>query len=631
MTSDIIPKKKAKIKSRVVLLIMVLSLASFAYAGASMIYGESKEDIQLPAFLGNKTENVDLLTAKDTGEKPFSFFVVGDTRLGDFFSAIYKHDIRGDAPDFGVILGDFVKGPTAEYHRRFMTDFSSWGVRVPVFLVAGNRDIVTTDDPGELFYSFTPQSFEAIYGPDNFHFTHDGCLFVVLDDVNTETYLPYLADVLGHRKGDTRMTFVFTHASATFVSPAITGRDMQGEKRFLSLIEKYNVDYVFSGDYHSYVRTRIKDTTFIVSGGGMDKIGEKNHATDPYHAMVIRVDPTTKVVNEEIYAGKSRFLFTHAVAGTMLTQAFPLLEYQEKAGLPILWGSGLITAMLGMWFFVLSGQTGRSLSLAGAGSAGGSSGMALPRVGEGVSSGRVLPSFGKAERKAFRRRIRAVFKGLDPLTGAMSLFQRIDVALSAARTSRYYQPVYGRVSKKSKRDCIERWDAMKKHLPSPPFSFLDTGCEIGYFTFMASESGAVAIGVERKKRLYDFAMMIRAIRKMDRTAFLNVGIDIDTVRSLPRVDMLCCLSIFHHWVSEWGFDTADRIFSTLCEKTTSIFFETGQPNESVDWKKKFAFMEPDIEGWIANYLSKKGFSKVECLGEYSTNRGDTRFLFFASK
>jgi SAM-dependent methyltransferase len=232
---------------------------------------------------------------------------------------------------------------------------------------------------------------------------------------------------------------------------------------------------------------------------------------------------------------------------------------------------------------------------------------------------------------SMKKRVKNFMKKLNPLKAVIGLSQRIVVASAGLRRSRYYQPIYGRVSTRSKRESIIRWDAMKQYLPSDSFSFLDTGCEIGYFTFKASERGAVAIGVERKKKLYDLAMTIRSIQKMDRTAFFNMGIDINNVRSLPRVDVLCCLSIFHHWISEWGFDTADEIFSILCEKTTSVFFETGQPNESVDWAAKVVFMEPDIDGWISKYLASKGFSKVTSLGEYSTNRGDTRFLFFASR
>ncbi len=631
MSSNSLVRENRKIKYRVILVFTIFLLLSLTYAGASLIYGEFAEETQLPAFLGNKPDNIDLLRDKDTGSGPFSFFIAGDIQQGDFFPDIYKNSIEGDSPDFGVILGDFVKTPRMEPHTEFIRDFSTWGIREPLFLVCGNHDIITEEDErhNRLFLNFTLKEFERTYGPADFSFTYHGCLFVVLDDIDTDAHVAYLDDVLSHRKKDTPMTFVFTHIPPHTISPAIKCREMLGEKEFLSLIDEYNVDYVISGDFHSYCRARVKNTNFVVSGGGMDRDGDNSrNRKGSYHAMLFQVDPNMKTVDERIYTGKSRFALAGLLKRNMFLQVFPFIEYQEKAGLPVIWGGALITAFLGLWLFLLSMESkwgsvvisngGSSLALMGFSVVKPSADIARPRYG----SGGVPP---------LRKRMRTAIKELDPLRGAIALLQHILVAGAGLRSSRYYQPIYGGRSTESKRDCVKRWDAMERYLPSYPFSFLDTGSEIGYFTFKAAENGAVAFGVERKKKLSDLAMTIRSVRKSGHTAFLNVGIDINTVRSLPQVDVLCCLSIFHHWVSEWGFGTADTILSILCEKTTSIFFETGQPNESVSWTAKVAFMEPDIEGWITKYLIGKGFSKVKCLGEYPTNRGDTRLLFFASK
>jgi hypothetical protein len=630
MKSNTISRKEGKIKSWIIIVCMVLLLASLAYAGTSMIYGESVEDTPLPHFLGNKPGNIAALEDKDAGPAPFSFFIAGDLQQADFFPAIYKDFIGADSPDFGVILGDFVRPAQVESHTGFMLDFASWGVREPVFLVCGNHDILTKEDTKRsgLFKGFTLADFERTYGPADFSFTYRGCLFVILNDIDTDRHVAYLADVLSHRKSDTLMTFVFTHIPAHTISPEIKSREMRGEDKFLSLVKKYKVDYVISGDFHSYFRAKVGDTNYLISGGGMGRDGDnRENRKGSYHAVLIRVDPTTKTVDERIYTGESRLRLAAAMKTNMLVQVFPFLEYQEKAGLPIMWGGSLISVFLGLWLFSFSVVAKRAPALATVG--GGALAVSDHPLGGQLADGKRPPY--TIEISALKKYLRRSLRELDPLTSTITLLQHLVIARAGIRSSRYYQPIYGGVSTRSKRDCTKRWEAMKRCLPSYEFSFLDTGSEIGYFTFKASESGAVALGVERRKKLADLATTIRSVRKMDRTAFLNIGIDIITVRSLPQVDVLCCLSIFHHWVSEWGLPVADRIFSILCEKTTSIFFETGQPDERVDWAEKLTFMEPDIEGWITRYLIEKGFSKVSCLGGFSTNRGDTRLLFFASK
>jgi hypothetical protein len=120
---------------------------------------------------------------------------------------------------------------------------------------------------------------------------------------------------------------------------------------------------------------------------------------------------------------------------------------------------------------------------------------------------------------------------------------------------------------------------------------------------------------------------------MDHVAFLNIGIDSITVKGLPNVDVLCCMSIFHHWVRESEFEEADKIFTELANRTNAIFFETGQSNEeNVDWTKDLEFMNPDPVSWIEQYLKSKGFGAVKQLGEFATHLSSApRMLFYASK
>jgi len=342
-------------------LAFLVCLTWFAYAAASIVYGESHEDIQLPKYLGNRPENINLLKNTDNGPGPFSFFVVGDTKQADFFPAIYSMDIRDDAPDFGLILGDFVNEPKPEDHQDFLLDFSTWGVRSPLFLVCGNHDIVSKDDIArDKPYTFTIEEFEKMYGPSNFSFTYQGCLFIVLNDIDTDAYLAYLSDTLSHRTDDTLMTFVFSHIPPHTISPEIKSRVMPGEDRFLSLIDDYNVDYVFAADFHSYFRYSNEKTNFIISGGGMDRLANKQkNVRGALHAVFIRVDPLTKCVAERVYRENRQTRIWHTIRKAGITQVYAFFENHENMEAPLLSSTALLSFLLGTvgLAFVTYGRT----------------------------------------------------------------------------------------------------------------------------------------------------------------------------------------------------------------------------------------------------------------------------------
>ena len=225
-----------------------------------------------------------------------------------------------------------------------------------------------------------------------------------------------------------------------------------------------------------------------------------------------------------------------------------------------------------------------------------------------------------------------IVRKIDIFGNLVKLFQYGIIKRGIFRDFFLYQPIYGGKSREFRRKSEDRWNKMKEHLPKTPFSFMDIGCNIGYFTFSAQNEGAVAIGVEMHPGRYELAQAIKVINKVERVSFFNFEIDKNTVMGLPSVNVICCLSVYHHWVRQLGFEEADEIFTSLCNKTDSIFFETGQPDEKVQWKGMLDFMGSDVKGWIEEYLKSKGFESMVMLGEFSTHRSDVpRHLFFASK
>ena len=78
-------------------------------------------------------------------------------------------------------------------------------------------------------------------------------------------------------------------------------RGISDVDEFTNLMETYAVDYVFSGDYHSYFRSTVGSTDYIILGGGGAALDDEATGRSFHHAMLLTVDPETGSVNEMIY------------------------------------------------------------------------------------------------------------------------------------------------------------------------------------------------------------------------------------------------------------------------------------------------------------------------------------------
>lgn len=197
----------------------------------------------------------------------------------------------------------------------------------------------------------------------------------------------------------------------------------------------------------------------------------------------------------------------------------------------------------------------------------------------------------------------------------------------------YYQPLYRADRPHTTRACQDRWDRIVACLPTTPGSVLDIGCNLGYFTFKAAEKNKMVLGVDADPF---YLLTCRAIKRTHNIAdvfFLKSWISRDFLAKMPSFDIILNLSVFHHWVKEYGQDTAIEMMKILSSKTNMLIFETGQPDEKgTKWAEKLAFMggQPDV--WIKNFLHECGFTSVEVIGTFDTGLTATkRFLFCAKK
>jgi predicted phosphodiesterase len=270
-----------------IFLIIVFFFMSFTFCIGSNTY-----DINVPDNLGNFQKNVNLLREKEVKDN-FSFIVMGDTKGGGEITKSIFRKICYVNSSFTIILGDFLKRPSLEEHRYFTNLIRKTTYHRPIFLVAGNHD-VKGDNPASL------SLFEELYGPSNFYFTLNDCLFIFLNGSHTK-YLDicyqFLKQTLASEAGTSKHIFIFAHKppfirdnECNFIIPG-------GAQKFLDLFKRYQVDYLFSGQYHSYYRQKRDGTVYLIPGCGGAK--NKSEKTDPtYRAIKVSVQRNT--ITEQI-------------------------------------------------------------------------------------------------------------------------------------------------------------------------------------------------------------------------------------------------------------------------------------------------------------------------------------------
>ena len=239
-----------------------------------------------------------------------------------------------------------------------------------------------------------------------------------------------------------------------------------------------------------------------------------------------------------------------------------------------------------------------------------------------------LVSFRFAARREYRRH------GLR--RRATNLFAFLDKATNLY----YYQPLYGfggkygRPHPNSVRACSDRWAAIKPELPSTGFA-LDFGCQNGFFSFSLAAHGLVALGVERDEASVRLCQTMALANDLLPVSFLRMEVGTAVIQNLPEADVVFCLSIFHNWVRDLGFNEADQIMRAITKKTRSLlFFETGQSDQiDASWAENLSFMGENPERWVAEYLVELGFREVRKIGNFAgnTKHPSQRALFMASK
>ncbi|MDA7948193.1 MAG: metallophosphoesterase [Hyphomicrobiaceae bacterium] len=231
------------------------------------------------------------MTSPDQEEPLFTFAIVTDTHIrppdGDDSSPFAVNDLANDraryaiaaiarhGPEFTIHLGDMVHplphlptyGPAAE---EALSIFEP--LREEMRFVPGNHDIgdkPMAGSPAGAVDEASTEIYRKYFGPGTFSFDHKGLHVVVMNSslVNSGTEMEVQqskwleADLAAHR--DERV-FLFSHYPPFINTPDeqlhYDNYEEPGRSWLLELVQRCNVEAVFSGHVHQFFYNRLSDT-----------------------------------------------------------------------------------------------------------------------------------------------------------------------------------------------------------------------------------------------------------------------------------------------------------------------------------------------------------------------------------
>jgi len=305
-----------------------------------------RNDQRIPPehLIGNRASNVKALQEKGL---PFSFLVIGDTHTSDRAMILIRRAIKAGPSSFMIILGDFVSKPDLWYHRYYLMEMSTeTKSHFPVFLVPGNHDIDYASEVKEE-RRVKPEVYESLYGPRNFRFTFNDCLFVIcgIDPGNQGSYLTYLRYVLSEEGKGKRHIFLFMHHPPKGVGMA-GSFSLPHEKEFFSVLEAYRVTSCFFGDYHAYWRGQRRGTNLIVSGGGGGRLKKWQPEWGKFH-HILRITVGEDMMSEEMIILKGEVFPLSEPRKWIFVHLFPILKDRDwvlYSGVVLFFSLGVFSA-----------------------------------------------------------------------------------------------------------------------------------------------------------------------------------------------------------------------------------------------------------------------------------------------
>ena len=284
------------------------------------------QNIPSEHLIGNKVTNIKALKEKGL---PFSFLVISDTHNSNVGETLLKVAKKEGGVSFLIHVGDFVNGPGLWDHRFFLMEMvTEIKPPFPVFLVPGNHDIDYASKIKEYERRVTPEIYESLYGPRNFDFIFNSCLFITcgIDPRNPTHYLNYLRETLSQKGVGRKYIFIFIHYPPERLVKHKGGGSLPNEEEFFRLIESYKVTTCFFGHYHGYWRGQRNGVNLVVVGGGGGRLKSWQPEWGKFHHLLkITVDENLISEGMRILSGEV-YHPIRTVKKSICVRLFPMIE-----------------------------------------------------------------------------------------------------------------------------------------------------------------------------------------------------------------------------------------------------------------------------------------------------------------
>jgi 3',5'-cyclic AMP phosphodiesterase CpdA len=227
----------------------------------------------------------------------FFFIVAADPQLfwgpKELWEKAIEH-VNRLKPAFLVVCGDLVQEPgNDEQAKAYLEVAEKLDESIPLYNVAGNHDVHREPTPQSLAW------YEKHFGKPWYSFTHDGCLFLVLesDVLNQPAGAPEMAEkqmtwlqetLEGTSENRFDHVFVFKHYPLCLkqVDEPDAYFNVPGPRRreLLDLFHKHGVRAVFSGHYHRSAYVKDGDLELITTSSCGKPLGK-----DPVGLRIVKV------------------------------------------------------------------------------------------------------------------------------------------------------------------------------------------------------------------------------------------------------------------------------------------------------------------------------------------------------
>lgn len=185
----------------------------------------------------------------------------------------------------------------------------------------------------------------------------------------------------------------------------------------------------------------------------------------------------------------------------------------------------------------------------------------------------------------------------------------------------------------------ERWEQIVKYLlPQQDKTALDIGSCYGFFSIKMAEKGCRVFGIDSNPRFIRIARYAVPKRLRKQCNFIEMKLSLGNINILPSVNYILLLSVWHHWVYEFGLLEATEILTALWEKTKDmLFFESGEGEVAEEFGLPF---KPDnARQWLNDYLQRTcSSSNIKIISESLVGKykhyasiDATRALFMVSR